>query len=199
MNSKRLFLVLTGLNIVILMGIFGGAYAVNSLLASSSHKLVEQRLKIQTLDAQSNALGGAKRDVKQYSSLAGIAQSIVPQDKDQAQAVREIVNIASSNSIQLGSISFPSSTLGTTLAPSVASLSTSQLTPVKGIVGVYILQISVQSDPAHTVPYSQLLTFLQDLENNRRTALVSNINLTPDVKNSTNVGFTLTLDEYIKP
>ena len=37
------------------------------------------------------------------------------------------------------------------------------------------------------------------LENNRRTALVSAIALQPDAKDPNNVGFTLTIDEYIKP
>jgi hypothetical protein len=44
-----------------------------------------------------------------------------------------------------------------------------------------------------------MLDFLKGLENNRRTALVSDITITPDSKNSSNVSFNLTLDEYIKP
>jgi hypothetical protein len=197
MSSKRLFYTLVGLNVAVVLAIVGGAFAINKLLGAASKTIVSQRLKIQTLDAESDALGSAKKDIKQYSQLAGIAQGIVPQDKDQAQAVREIVNIAADNGIKLASISFPSSSLGTT--PGASALSTSQLLLVKGIPGVYSLQISVQSDPAHSIPYNQMLDFLKGLENNRRTALVSDITITPDSKNSSNVSFNLTLDEYIKP
>jgi hypothetical protein len=71
--------------------------------------------------------------------------------------------------------------------------------PVVGIPGVYYLQITVQSNGSQTVPYNKFISFLDALEHNRRTALVSAIALTPDSKNSNNVGFNLTLDEYIKP
>jgi hypothetical protein len=64
---------------------------------------------------------------------------------------------------------------------------------------VYYLQITVQSNGSQTVPYNKFISFLDALEHNRRTALVSSIALTPDSKNSNNVGFNLTLDEYIKP
>jgi hypothetical protein len=71
--------------------------------------------------------------------------------------------------------------------------------PVQGISGVSYLQVTVQSNGSSTVPYDKFIAFLNALEHNRRTALVSSIVLTPDSKNSNNVGFTLTLDEYIKP
>lgn len=203
MSSKQTFFALVGLNALLIAGIFGAAYGVDRLLVKQSHKLVSQRLEIQTLDSQTTALGKAKKDVAQYRNLADIAKSIVPQDKDQAQTVREIVNIAAANGIKLGSISFPTSTLGSKAlsgTPSTTStLSLSQLTPVKGITGVYSLQVIVQSDTSSPVPYSRFLNFLSALEHNRRTALVSDITLTPDAKNSNNVTFNLTLDEYIKP
>jgi hypothetical protein len=197
MNSKQTFFTLIAVNCLLILAIFGAAYGVDKLLVAQSNKLVAQRLEIQTLDAQSTALAKAKKDVQAYQSLSTIAKSIVPQDKDQAQTVREIVKIAGDNGIKLGSISFPSSTLGTKV-PGTSSLTLSQLKPVKGISGVYSLEISVQSDTTSTVPYPQFINFLSALEHNRRTALVRNISLTPDPKNANNVNFTIALDEYIK-
>jgi hypothetical protein len=198
MNSKRTFYVLLGLNCLLVLGIFGAAYGIDQLLVAQSKKIVGQRLEIQTLDAQTAALGLAKKDVTKYTELAAIAKSIVPQDKDQAQTVREIVNIAAANGIKLGSVSFPSSTLGAKATGSLSTLTLSQLTPVKGINGVYSLKVVVQSDTASPVPYSKFISFLAALEHNRRTALVSNITLTPDAKNPNNISFSLSLDEYIK-
>jgi len=81
----------------------------------------------------------------------------VPQDKNQAEAVREIVNLAAANGVTLASITFPTSSLGTTVAgpwyycrltpapaatTPVASSSQNanltQLTPVKDIPGCMI-------------------------------------------------------------
>jgi hypothetical protein len=197
MSSKQTFFLLVAVNCLLVLGIFGAAYQIDQLLTKQSDKLVSQRLQIQSLDAQNSALSKAKRDITQYQSLADIAKSIVPQDKSQAQTVREIVNIASANGIKLGSITFPTSTLGSTTGSS--SIALSQLTPVKGISGVYSLEVIIQSDPKSPVPYSKVISFLSALEHNRRTALVSNLNLSPDANNANNLGFSITLDEYIKP
>jgi hypothetical protein len=205
MRSRHTFIILLIINSLLILALFGAAYGIDQLLTTQSKTLAAQRLQTQTLDAQSSALVKAKKDVKQYQDLANIASSIVPQDKDQAQTVREIVNIAAANGVKLGTISFPTSTLGQaanglpTTSQSVGSQARSQLTPVKGIPGVYSLEIVVQSDTNNPVPYGKFTSFLTALEHNRRTALVSNLNLNPDSKNSSNVGFSLTLDEYIKP
>jgi hypothetical protein len=185
---------------MLVVALLAGAFVANSLLSKESKKLVSQRLQISTLDAQASALTKAKQDVNNYSELSNIAKSIVPQDKDQAQTVREIVNIAARNGIKLGSITFPTSTLGEKATPGIgSSLTHSQLAPVVGINGVFSLQIVVQSDPNSPILFSKLLGFLDALEHNRRTALVSDISLTPDDSNNSKLTFNLTLDEYIKP
>ncbi|MCA9325114.1 hypothetical protein KDA23_03565 [Candidatus Saccharibacteria bacterium] len=198
MNSRRTFLVLFVVNCILILALLAGAYFANSLLVSRSKKLVTQRLETATLDAQATALVRAKQDVATYSELSNIARSIVPQDKDQAQTVREIVNIAAKNGIKLGSITFPSSTLGQKATAGAVS-GISQLAAVPGLTGVLSLQIVVQSDPNAPILYSKLLDFLDDLEHNRRTALVSDISLTPNSNNNNKLTFNLTLDEYLKP
>jgi hypothetical protein len=200
MNSKRTFFVLCAVLALMVIGLFGVTYIANGMITKQAATLKSQRLQIQTLDAESSALAQAKKDVAKYAEIAQIAKTIVPQDKDQAQTVREIVNIAGRQGIGIGSITFPTSSLGNT--PGVATpsnASKSQLLPVKAIPGVYFLQITVQSNDSTTVPYDKFISFLDALEHNRRTALVSAITLTPDPKNTKNVSFTLTLDEYLKP
>jgi hypothetical protein len=154
------------------------------------------------LELKQAQLTKAKADVAKYSDISTVARSVVPQDKSQAQTVRELVSIADNNGIKLTTISFPSSTLGGTVGkPSTGTggPNLSQLAPVKSISGVYTLQIIVQSDAQNPVPYEQFTQFLQDLEHNRRTALVSSINITPDAKDATKVSFSLNVDEYVKP
>lgn len=194
MNSKQLYYVMIGVIVLLLVGLVGGAYGVDKLLTDGSKQLVDARLKVEVLDREQTALTKAKQDIKKYQELADIAHNVVPQDKDQAQAINQIVSIAAANGINLSTITFPTSTLGTT-----GNASLSQLTPVKDIKGVYTLQLTIQSDVNHPVAYSKFLDFLSALEHNRRTALVQSITIQPNDKDRSTLAFSLILNEYIKP
>lgn len=212
MNSRRLYYVMLGVVGVALIGIAAGTYGINTMLTKQSTTLVGLKAQSQADTQEQLTLRKAKTEVAKYASLNTIAKSIVPQDKDQAEAVREIFNIAGQNGISLASVTFPASSLGTTATGGQAAQSTaaptksasssaslSQLQPVKSIDGVYQLQITVTGDPNKPVSYSQIINFLRALENNRRTAQVSTITLTPSASNHSLLTFTLTLYEYIKP
>jgi hypothetical protein len=194
-------------------GLVGGAYGVNKLLGSESNTLVAAKAKNQALDQEQITLEKAKKDVQKYASLNQIVQAVVPQDKNQAEAVQQIVNLAGANGVTLTAINFPASTLGgatgssspssSGTSPSAAASNSkasrlSQLTPVKNIPGIYQLPITISNDSSHAVPYNRFISFLDDLEHNRRTAQVQNISIEPDSNNSLIV-FSLTLNEYIKP
>jgi hypothetical protein len=199
-SSKRLYYILLSLISLLILGLVGGAYAADKLLIGESRKLVDSRLQTAVLDTEQQQLSKAKQDITKYHDLAAIAASVVPQDKDQAQTIRQIVDIAKAHSVAISSITFPTSTLGLALGkPASSNLNLSQLTPVKGISGVYDLQLTVLSDSNNPVPYSQFVGFLAALEHNRRTALISGITLQPNDKDRSKLAFTLTLDEYIKP
>lgn len=205
MNSKRVYFLMAGLLVLLGLALLGGAYGANALLQQRAKKLTDLKLQEQEIGQQQLSLAKAKQDIQQYASLEKIAQSIVPQDKDQAEAVRELVNIAGQNGVRLSNISFPSSTLGSGSAAGSGGSSSpasssplTQVTPVSGISGVYQLQISVQQDSTQPITYAQFIGFLTALENNRRTAQVSSISILPTSDRS-HLTFTLTLNEYIKP
>lgn len=213
MNAKRMYFVLIGLLVLSLLGLIGGAYALNGLLGKQAIKLADLKQETTTLNSQRVGLKKAKQDIATYSSLSQMTSQIVPQDKDQAQTVREIVNIASRAGVTLTNIDFPASTLGSTVAPAVpaaggtstpqaaisAKPTTSQLVAVPNLPGVYQLQIVVQNNVDTEVTYPQFYNFLSGLEVNRRTALVSAITITPDPNDRSVLIFSLTLNEYIKP
>jgi hypothetical protein len=186
------------------------------MLTNGSQKLVAQKAKSQALAQEQLGLAAAKKSIAKYAELETISHAVVPEDKNQAEAVREIVNIAAANGIKLSTINFPASSLGNTASgtpigasnapaatPSPSSTvptkSLSQLIPVKNIPGVYQLTISVTNDSAQTVRYDKFINFLSDLEHNRRTAQVNNITIQPDINDRTYLTFTLGLNEYIKP
>lgn len=210
MSAKRLHFILLGVVSLLFVGLIAGAYGMNSLLGQRANKLTSLKAKNLALEQEKVGLAKAKQGIEKYSDLEKITKEIVPEDKSQAEAVREIVKIASANNISLASITFPASTLGgqagssvpsTTgpSSPSSSKKSLSQLQQVKNIPGVYQLQIVVTGDTNKPVQYNKFIAFLSALENNRRTAQVSTITITPDPNNKNNLTFNLTLNEYIKP
>lgn len=198
MTSKRLYFILVAALSLLVIGFLGGAYGANLVLQQQAQTVLKARSKSASLEQQQVQLNRAKASIIKYKEVGAIAKSIVPQDKDQAQAVREIVNVAAQNGVELGTITFPTSTLGGATSGAGAS-KLSQLKPATGISGVYTLQITVQSDSTRPSDYNKFINFLAALERNRRTALVSGITLQPDPKNPSLVTFTLTVEEYIKP
>lgn len=217
MTAKQVHLVLVGTITLLCLGLVGGAYGANKLLSAEATKLVALKAESQALGQEQISLKKAKKDVQKYAELDKIAKAVVPEDKNQAEAVREIVNIAEANNISLASITFPASTLGNgakstsssgvaaapapsaSNSPNSKANALSQLLPVKSIAGIYQLQISVTSDPNQPVRYEKFIDFLAALEHNRRTAQVANISLTPNAKDGDFLSFALTLNEYIKP
>lgn len=219
MNSKHVYLLMIGFCILLLGGLFGSAYGIQGLLHTKSTELVGLKAKLTALNQQQGGLVQAKKDIVTYTGLYDIAKVVVPENKNQAETVRQIVKLASANSVKLGSISFPSSTLGnasqagaTSSAPVPATTpppanspsktsgaALSQLVPVLGVAGVYVMQINVSSDSNYPSTYTQLISFLSALEQNRLTAQVTSLNINPEANTSDKFSFILTLNSYIKP
>jgi hypothetical protein len=202
-TSKRLYLVLLSVIGLLVITLIAGAYNINKLLGSQATKLTAAKATSLALQEEQESLVKAKQEIKSYTNLQQITEAVVPEDKNTAEAVLEIVNIATANGISLASITLPTSTLGGTTATAAASSSASnalsQLTPVADIPGVYELSITVTNDPTKPVQYNQFIAFLSSLEYNRRTAQVGTISLTPDTKNGSLLDFSLGINEYIKP
>lgn len=191
---NRLLLALIGLLIIVALL---GTYEILGFLKTKSNILVGLKAQNQALQQEQTYLVSAKKEISRYSGLQQIAESIVPQDKDQAETVREIVNIAQTNGITLSGITFPSSSLGsTTGGKATSTLSLSQLTAVTGIPGVYVLPIEVD-DSTNGVSYQSFYNFLSALEQNRRTSLVTSLSIQPVTGGL--ITFSLTINEYIRP
>jgi hypothetical protein len=212
MNSKHVFWGMVALLFAMVALTVGGTWYANKLLQTESKKLSNLKLSADVLGEQQNQLGKAKKELTTYDDLLKIAKTVVPQDKDQAEAVREIVNLAAANHIKLATITFPTSTLGQTTtgggagasaapkpATGSASSALTQVKPVPNIAGVYDLQILLQSDESNPPTYAQFISFLSSLEQNRRTAQVNAVTIQPAKGNRALLTFNLTIDEYIKP
>ncbi len=206
MKAKYVFYGLIG-GLVVCSGIgVAGIVLGNSWLQKQSKSLVSLKVHSQALDDQQLALAQAKQDIVKYTPLNTIAQTIVPEDKDQALTVREITDLAANTTIKIGSITFPASNLGqpktsaggntSTVSP---TFSKSQLTVVPGLSGVYQMPITVQSDSNNPITFIQLISFLQALETNRHTAQVGQLTITPSDASGQHLSFTLIINVFIKP
>src|SRR5580765_3058087 len=113
MKAKHLYYVLIAGFALLVVAFVAIAYGTDKLLAGKAGTLSKLRADSQVLDTTQATLTKNKQDIIKYGQLNSIAETIVPQDKDQAEAVREIVSLASQSGIgKLSSITFPASTLG---------------------------------------------------------------------------------------
>lgn len=217
MNSKRVFYVMLGVVVLMFILVISTIVLGDRFLSKQSAKLVSLKLDNEVIEAQSSALAQAKKDIEKYSELEDIANQIVPQDKDQARATREIISIADQAGVKIAGINFPDSTLGQakpqatkpsdggatekTPAPAAAAPTTTetQVKKVEGVQNLYQLDITVTSDTTSPASYARLIDFLKRLEQNRRTAQVSQISILPVASNRSALNFTLNLTVYIKP
>lgn len=196
MTPKRYYYILVSLAIVLMLMIAGSALGSDKILSLEAANLSKLKAESQSIEELQDSLIRNKSDLTRYKELNEIAKAIVPQDKDQAQTIREIVNIARSSGIdRLSSVTFPSSTLGGV----GVNNNITQVTKVPGINGVFLLPITVTVNDDNAVTFSQLIAFLSGLEQNRRTAQVTSLNLHPNEKNPEIISFSIIINEYIKP
>ncbi len=214
MNSKKMFFVMSGLLGLLFVLAIATTFLGTKLLKQKATRLTELKLESRTLEDQQTALTRAKKDIEKYAELNIVAKTIVPQDKDQVKTVREIVKIAADSKISLRNISFPTSSLGQAAPKPVAVADSddpaakpaakttappqTQLKVAEGLNGVYVMEITVQS-LTDNVTFDKLISFLEQLENNRRTAHVTSLTISPNVSDRSKLTFTAILNVYIKP
>lgn len=215
LDSKKLRLILSTSLIALLVGFFAITFGGLSLLKSKSKEMVGLKLQSETTDSQLSNLEQTKKDIEKYSYFKDVAKTVIPNDKDQAQAVLEINQMANDAGILIQSITFPASSLGlrtstvtsTTqdaTSPSSTSTAISQAKPVTGISGLYSLELIITPESDDSVPvdkqltYDKMLHFLNSIENNRHTAQITQVTIQP-ATNKSSLTFSLKINIFIKP
>ena len=212
LSSKNLRMILIGalaLSILIfIVTIFLGL----SKLGEKSQAMVKLKVENQTTNDRLNNLEQAKKEVEKYAYFKQVAKTVIPSDKNQAQTILEINQMAKQAGIGIQSITFPASTLGqggsaVKADASKASSSTTALTqakPVPGIAGLYSLQLIITPESGKDVPagrqvtYAKMLDFFKRIENNRHTAQITQVSIQP-ATDSQALSFTLIINIFIKP
>ncbi len=210
MSNKQLRMVLLGMLGIACLVFVAVCFFGLSWLSSKSQHMVDLKLQSKVLDDQLTSLAQAKKQVQDYSYVKNVAKEVIPNDKDQAQAVLEIFQIAQKSGITLQNISFPASNLGiggsATHSTSSSAL-ISQAKPVSGIKGLYSIQLTITPEGGPQVPrnrqvtYAKMLNFLSRLEHNQRTAQITQVSINPQAGSNggADLTFALTTNIFIKP
>lgn len=215
LNSKNLRLGLIGGIAVLSLAFFVIAIAGLKVLGHESDSLVQLKVKSQKTQELLVNLEFAKKEVQKYAYFKDVAKTVIPDDKDQAEAVVELYKIANQSGIALQSIIFPASTLGkggsavaspqsATGAGATASALT-QAKPVAGISGLYSLELTItpqsniqQVPPDKLVTFAKMQDFLRRIENNRRTAQITEVDIQPAGAGQS-FSFVMKINIFIKP
>lgn len=197
LTSFRLFILLCVACGLLVAAAFGLTYGANKLFARQGQTLEDAKINYEVAQNREDALQRAEANIAKYEQLNIIAQGVLPQEKDQALTVREIVAIARQHGVSLGSVTFPDSKLGVPTKSKANAATQSQLTPVKGISGLYVMEIKVAS--SGVTRYDNFLRFINALQSNRRTANITSISATPSEVNRNLVSFNLSINAYIRP
>lgn len=209
LNNKMLHWLLLGGLVLSVLVFFIVMIEGLSLLSAKSRQLVNLRVQSQTADAQLSNLEQTKKDVEKYSYFKDVAQTVIPNDKDQAEAVLELNQMAAQAGISLQNITFATSNLGgkttaSSAAASSAASAISQAQPVPGAAGLYALELTITADNSRTLPaslqvtYPKILDFLKRIESSRRTAQIVEVNIQP-VADSDSLSLTLVINIFMKP
>lgn len=214
MKAQQFNKVMIGFLVLMSLGLIAMLYVGNMLMQKSAVKLVNAKLDGIGYDAQEQTYLRARKDLDKYSDINETIQKILPKTKDQAQAVSELYKIGDETDIVIERIQFPTSTLGQKKTSSVSPSATkttattsqtatqaiTQAKAVDGMPGVMGIDISINLLPAKglSIPYDNMISFLQKVESNRRNMQIKQISVNTDTENG-GIAFNVTLTIFVKP
>jgi len=208
MTAKRLYFVLLASMGLLVIGAGAMVYLGYNFMSKSSDSLVNAKLENIAIEEQEINYAQARKDLEKYEDLGVLLRDVLPKEKDQALAVRELYKIGDETNISVDSIQFPASSLGqkpaTTTGGTTPTTTTSstvtQAKAVEGLSGVLGIDVELTLKPKSgtSIPYDNMIQFLQKVELNRRSMQVKKITVTPDAKNG-GLTFNVTLTIFVKP
>jgi uncharacterized protein YpmS len=187
LNAKTIFIALIALNVLLI-----GATLVVFTTASSAAQKKSQKISQLKADQQSNdQLIGyykvLKNTLNANKDLESVVQKVLPADKDQSLALADIDAFSKKDKIPIQQISFN---------PGTSKSIGQTLTSPSGIKGVSVISVSLN---CVSVPYTNLLAFLKDIETTQRRMQVTSLNITPNTTNPNLLDHVdLIIDIYLK-
>jgi hypothetical protein len=202
MNAKKFYISLIVIIVLLVIATAGVFYGANVMLKRSSTKLSQLKVENAVLEQNEKVYQKAKNDLIKYQDLQSAVNEALPKEKDQAKALKELIQIGNTTGVKIEKIEFTDSTLGdkaksTASTPAAAGSAVTQAKPIAGISGVQGIEMKVTLAGANTntsINYNNFIEFLDLISNNRRSMQITSLNIQPDLKKAD-----LTINIFVKP
>lgn len=195
-NSKRYYYLLLLSSLLLFIGAILLTIYTNSWLTKKSETLVTLKLETAALEEEQKVSQKAANYLEENESMRLLLEKIVPKNKDQANAIGELLKISDEIGVTINTFSFPASELGNNtknvaVAGTAPASTTSgadivtQAKPVINIPGILGIEVSLSQidrrggDSGSGITYDQLLRFLEAIEKNRRTMQIKTMQVSP--------------------
>lgn len=181
--AKRVFMILVGVNLLMVGAIAGSFTMANKIAAQKSAQIADTKADIQTNDQAISDFKALQKSIDANKEISDIAAEVLPQDKEQSAALAELNQFSKSAGVPIRQVSFLPGKDG--------------LTSPSNLKGVSVLSVTVHCEASQ---YSQLLNFLKKIESNRRRMQVTSVGLAPSDKTAGLLDrIDLSIDIYLKP
>lgn len=143
-------------------------------LSSTAQETAKLKAESELAKEQVQAYTLTKNRVQQLDYVDELANKVLPVEEDQSIVVAELTQFALRSNLTITQLTFEDST-----QPSTALKSTGSTTQPRTTIpsGVKIKSASISLAP--DARYADVITFLRTIEDNRRRAQVTDVNLTP--------------------
>lgn len=201
---------LLAIAVLLTIATFGVLYFANTFLKKSSTKLNQLKIENASIEENERIYTKAKNDLIKYQDLKSAVEDALPKEKDQAKALKELIQISNDTNIKIEKIEFTDSTLGDKIKATSAPSTTpgngtkpatpnpiTQSKPIPGISGVMGIEMKVTVAGANDktpLNYDNFISFLDKVSYNRRSMQITNLNIQPGLKTAE-----ITINIFVKP
>lgn len=188
MTPKKMNIFLIALMAFLVAVTLGGLFLANKQLTEIAKETSRLKAEGEVAQKQIDSYSITKTKVESLDYVNELADKVLPAEEDQSTLVAEITQFALRSNLKITQLTFSEPAAVTTKDKSKKSVLPS---------GVSVTPISLSF--AAGASYSDVLDFLQTLENNQRKNQVTNITLTPDAENGSKLSQTaIELNVYTK-
>lgn len=196
-GPKKVFYVMIGVILLVLIAGGGLFYYVDSLFAENAKELANLKADDLILEEKIRKGRAIEQQLEDIGFLIPVIEEVLPSNKEQSNLVAELTSIESQTGIELQNITFAGSDLSAGADPSLT-----QTEALESLGTVKLLPITTATQ---CVSFNQLLDFLEKAEENRRKMQITSIDISrrSDPNDDTcavgNLDVNLGLEVYLSP
>jgi hypothetical protein len=186
-DAKKLFLILVGVNILLVGATLGVFTIAGSVAKQKSSKIGQYKADIQTNEQALDYYKVLQNTLNTNKDLSATVAKVLPADKDQSAAFADLDKFSRSAGVFVQQVAFN---------PGTNKGSGQTLTSPSGVKGVSVISVTIHCEKT---PYANLLNFLKTLETTQRRMQVNSLNITPNGTNPNLLDqIDLSIDIYLK-